>query len=154
MTQLTSNKRLKKILLQFYGLAFVTIAAIMAIAKFNNIKISLLVDDPAAFADYPSYVGLLSMIGILILGATAAICFFSAFLFKSTNAKGHRWQRFILVSGLLSLVFVCDDLWLIHENYAMWLGLEKLLPPIPGIGMEDFFEGIVFGLYGMAIAAY
>jgi arginine exporter protein ArgO len=54
----------------------------------------------------------------------------------------------------LSLGLAFDDLWLIHESYPMWLGLDELSLPIPFIRQQDFFESLVFGLYGAIVAAY
>lgn len=148
------NKRLFTQICIVYGIALVLKVAVLAIAKLNNISTGLLVDDPAAIMDYPVYVGMLSMVGILIWFATAAICLFSASILNPQTRQSKYWQHFIAVSGLISLGLAIDDLWMIHENYDVWLGLDRISLPLGRMSPGEFFESLIFGLYGAIVAAY
>ena len=53
--------------------------AILFISNFYNIKLSLVVRDLAQTCGYPIGVGMISNIGILLWGAAASICLFTAF---------------------------------------------------------------------------
>lgn len=82
------------------------------------IPAELLTRDTSAIIDAPFYAGLLSNIGILLWSATVALYLFTAFVVKRLKVDGlenHHKVLFLLSSGLLSFVFMLDDLFLIHE---------------------------------------
>ncbi len=148
------NKRLFTQMLVVYCIAFVAMVVVLAIAKLNGISTGLLLIDPAVSADYPVYVGMLSTVGILIWCATAAICLFSASILTSQTSKRQYWRNFLAISGLLTLWLAIDDLWLIHENYDVWLRLDRLSLIIPGFIPGYIFDFLLYGLYGSFVGAY
>jgi hypothetical protein len=109
------------------------------IAKLTGNSISSLAKDPAEIRHFPPYIGMLSNWGVILWVVTATICLFSAALLKLQKATDGRF-KFLLVSGLFSLLLGLDDLYLLHD---------RLLPRI--FHMPEIF---FYLLYFFAFAAY
>lgn len=89
---------------------------IVAIASYYlNIPISRFTRDPLAITDGHPFLGVVSNIGAILWSATVAICFFSYAILK-TNKKSHDVLGFIMVGGLISLLLLLDDLFMLHEK--------------------------------------
>jgi hypothetical protein len=82
---------------------------------------------------------MLSNWGVILWVVTATICLFSAALLKLQKATDGRF-KFLLVSGLFSLLLGLDDLYLLHD---------RLLPRI--FHMPEIF---FYLLYFFAFVAY
>ncbi|MBM7066739.1 hypothetical protein [Actibacterium sp. 188UL27-1] len=96
----------------------------------NEVPAAVLMRDPAAQFGFPSYAGLLSHIGIVLLVATCAITGFTAMLAHDWNGdSGLLMFRVSVLSGLLAF----DDIFMIHES-------------LPKKG-----EVLLFALYGLAV---
>jgi len=85
------------------------------VAKLTGNPIWKLAQDPASIIWYPPYIGLLSNWGVILWVVTATICLFSAVLLKRHRATGVT-IRFLVVSGLFSLLLGIDDLYMLHDR--------------------------------------
>ena len=89
----------------------------------TSIPLRQLMLDPTEFTHVPFYTGILANLGILLWAATASICLFvSIFL---PQLVGKAWKDFFLVSGLLTLLLLLDDLLRIHDEiFPVYLGIK------------------------------
>lgn len=107
-------------------LAAVLIGGGYSIAGVTGTSIGNLVRDPNAIADQPFYFGALEYAGILLMAMAGGIAVFSGVLLRGAPA------RFLICGGLLTLLLVCDDLFMLHENSSAF----------------HLNERITFGIYG------
>jgi hypothetical protein len=126
-------------LLVSYILTFLLIGSITLFALSRGKRIWYFTYDPFILGHLPFYAGLLSNLAILLWGAGATICFFiSGFLPKDTLL--HSFRRFFFISGLLTSLFLFDDLFQFHRIlYYKYLHLSS---------------GIVFIVYGLLTLGY
>ena len=113
---------------------------IVAIASYYlNIPISHFTRDPLAITGNHPFLGIISNVGAILWSFSVAICFFSYVLLK-TSKESHDVLGFILFGGVISLVLLLDDLFMLHE---------RIYP-------EYFWvsEKIVFVFYGVLILFY
>lgn len=103
-------KQLLPLFLRVY-IPLLTFFVVLAIQP--EIPIPLLTRDTNAITDMPFYTGILSSIGILLWGATATVCFFTAFIIW--DSKDTYYAYFIVASGLFISFLLLDDLLLIHD---------------------------------------
>ncbi len=101
------------------GLILIVSAILMGMVLFlhfwEGIPIGELTRDPNVIGDLPVYTGFLSQIGIFLWSASATVCFFSVTIL-SGHARHRKLKRFLLVSGLLTLLLGLDAAFLIHET--------------------------------------
>jgi len=109
------------------------------VAKLTDNPIWMLVKDPADTKRFASYIGMLSNWGVILWTATAVICLFSTVLLKQQKAP-NATVRFLLVSGIFSLLLGIDDLYMLHD---------RLFPK-----MFHVPEILFYLLYFFAFAAY
>jgi hypothetical protein len=93
------------------------ILLLIALSLQPIMPVSYLTRDPQAIAGVPFYTGLLSNVGVLLWCTTSAICFFTFSVFKKIQAN-FKMRSFVLYSGLLTLMLLIDDLWMVHEEVA------------------------------------
>jgi hypothetical protein len=110
------------------------------IAKLTGNSISSLAKDPAEIRHFPPYIGMLSNWGVILWVVTATICLFSVVLLKLQKATDGRF-KFLLVSGLFSLLLGLDDLYLLHD---------RLLPRIFHMPEIFFYLLYFFCLCGLS----
>jgi len=112
----------------------VTVLCVLVIISLQTgIRISYFTSDPATVMRAPSYIGVLSNIGILLWCSSAAICLFIFAILQKSNDK--ELSSFFLVSGLITSILLLDDLFLLHETiYPVYLHIpEKVV--ITGYGI-------------------
>lgn len=97
--------------------AFLLLISLQIIRWRTNIPVGYFTRDPAALMKVPFYIGFLSHIGALLWCSSSAICIFTYALLRK-KSKNKLKMRFFLYSGLISLVFLLDDLFLLHEEIA------------------------------------
>lgn len=120
--------------------AYIPIILILAIISWQaKIPLSHLTRDPLVIVEEPFYIGILSNIGILFWCSAVAICLFSFTLLRNYN-RSRKMNSFILASGLLTLVLLLDDFFMVHEEVAP----EYLLIP----------EKAVYGIYAGLLSYY
>ena len=112
------------------GLILAVSAILMGVVLFihfwTGIPIGKLTRDPATIGGLPVYTGFLSQIGIFFWAASSTLCFFAARVL-SGHAKHHKFRRFLLVSGLLTLLLGLDDAFLLHETVLPHFGIPENL---------------------------
>jgi len=86
------------------------------VARALHIPVASLTRDMAALAHVHPLIGVVSNVGILLWCATAAICLFSRNLLRRQGR--HVEARFLLWAGVLTIVLLLDDLFMIHEYIA------------------------------------
>lgn len=96
-----------------YGCAGLLILVLLVIAGRTEISFGVFTQDPMTLAKGEPYFGLLSNIGILFWCASATLCFFVSGLIPEAAPSPAR--RFLIVSGLVTLVLLFDDLFQLHE---------------------------------------
>jgi len=90
----------------------------------RKVPASHLLRDPVLLTQAPFYAGAISNLGALIWCAAASICLFCAALSRQSAAKrstpkqsfNKRWDSFLLYSGLMTLMLLADDFFLLHEE--------------------------------------
>lgn len=105
------------------------------LANYTDNPVWKLAKDAAQVIGYPAYFGMLSSWSSMLWMATAAICLFTvAVTWRYSSDRPMR--RFLLFSGLLSLILAVDDLYLLHDS---------ILPK--ALGAPEFvFYGFYFAL--------
>ena len=123
---------------QLLGLrAFLLIALIVITAAFIcpylisvvlGVPASQLTRDSLAITGAEAYVGAMSMFGIILWSASFGICFFGAAMTSGDNQK-EDFRRFIRSSGIITIVLVMDDAFLLHEHiFPTYFGIpEKII---------------------------
>ena len=144
--------------------------AILYISDLYNIKLSLVVRDLAQTCGYTIGVGMISNIGILIWGAAASICLFTA----SSQSINRESSKLLLLGGIFSSLLCIDDLFLLHDRYigpdflnltylAMSIfllvrflrilkivGLFNFLISILFLGLSIFFDGVIQQIFNQS----
>jgi hypothetical protein len=88
--------------------------------------------DPAAYVDFPFYVGMFSHIGALGWWTAAAAGLLAAFTLRAASEE----RRMMLWGGLLSAMLAIDDLFMVHDNVMpAYLGVPEL-PVLAAIGLS------------------
>lgn len=106
----------------------------------SNVTVADLTRDATAVAEVPWHTGALSTVGLLLWSAAATLCLFTAALVRNTSGPAAQSGRFLLYSGLLTLVLLVDDAFLVHETVA---------PEYLGISARSLFTG--YALAAIAI---
>ncbi len=107
--------QLKSILPLLVGLylpTFIILAIFAVTSALTDVSMSKFTRDPAAIMEINPFFGIISNIGVLLWCASATICFFGAALLRGIDKKNF---FFFLVSGLITIVLLLDDLFLFHE---------------------------------------
>ena len=143
---------------------------ILYISNSYNIELSLVVRDLAQTCGYPIGVGMISNIGILLWGAAASICLFTAFSDR-TNSE---LSKLLLLGGLFSGLLCIDDFFLLHDRYIgqdflnltylaisifllvrfrrilRKIGLLNLVISILFLGLSIFFDGVIQQIFNQS----
>lgn len=110
-----------------FASSMVLICMVLILHFWQGIPIAKLTRDPVSTFKAPFYIGLLSQVGIFFWSASVAVCMMSVQIL-SKYQDNRRIKRFLLVSGLLSLMLGLDDVFLLHEQVFPYLGIpEKLV---------------------------
>jgi hypothetical protein len=106
----------RKALLGLY-LPILALLLLVAIAATSpRIALSSLTRDMAAIAQVHPLIGVVSNVAVLLWCAAAAICLFSASLLRQRGLRAE--ARFLMWGGLMTVVLLVDDLFMIHEYIA------------------------------------
>jgi hypothetical protein len=112
------------------------------LTKKNNIPFEIFSRDPIQTLNGKPYVGILSNIGIIFWCATAAILLYSSKIL-ALRKRPEREIRFLIFGGLLTILMLVDDLFLIHD---------VVFPEYLKIDEKVFF--VFYGLSVIAIVVY
>lgn len=111
-----------------------TVGAVLALSLFTQLTglpVSYFTADVAATTKQEFYVGMYSHIGIMLWCACTAICFFSYAALRK-QSKNQKLSLFLLCSGIITLLLLVDDLFLLHE---------AVFPNYLNISEKKFFAG-------------
>ncbi len=161
-------KKLVPTLSIVYSFTLFLLFIVVTIHQQTKTDLSDLTQDQVTVAGVPPYAGLLSNIGVLFWSFSAAICLFcSAVLRKDINNR--ELPSFLFFSGILTSIFLLDDLFLFHENlYPAYLNMpEKAVYSAYGIMVLLYFIRfrmtilstdflllfIAFGFFGLSIVS-
>ena len=99
-------------------------AGIIIVRLTTDIPFSYFVRDPASIADERAYFGMISNVGIVIWAATAAVSLFAYLVLRRDRGDRQR-AHFFLFAGLLTIILMTDDLFVIHETFKRDSGLPE-----------------------------
>jgi hypothetical protein len=103
-------------LVAVYVPTFVVFLAVGFLAKVTGRHVWFFTNDPFVLGRLPFYAGIISNIGVLLWCASASICFFAGMtLGESPEGDINDWKRFLLLSGILTLMLLFDDLFQFHQ---------------------------------------
>ncbi len=120
----------------FFGIYLLAFLMLIAAWLQSEVRLSVLFGDVFVAASVQPYYGLFSNIGIFLWSATAAILLFSGTVLLSVH-RTHKYSKFLLSFGSLTLLLVIDDFFMLHE---------KVLPYFFNIS-----EKVIFIIYGIII---
>lgn len=107
-------KNLIPVLALSYVIILGLLFSVAVIGAHYNIPVARFTRDPTVILGGRPFTGVISNIGILFWCATSAVCFFSSTIRgKNRNAIA---SRFLMFSGLLTLLLLLDDLFVLHET--------------------------------------
>lgn len=126
-------------LLIIYIPTLILLFAAALISSYYNIPISKFTRDPMAIVRGHPFLGIISNIGAILWSSSAAFCFLSYLLLR-TREDSRDAIGLIRLGGLISVVLLLDDLFMLHDYIcAKYFGINEL--PL-------------FLLYGMLILFY
>lgn len=125
-------KQLRSLLPTLFRIYIPGLLLLAGAALQRKVPVSHLLRDPVLLTQAPFYAGAISNIGALLWCAAASICLFCAALSRRTVAKqanSKRWDIFLFWSGLITLMLLADDFFLLHEEvYPNYLYIsEKII---------------------------
>lgn len=92
----------------------------------SELQVGFLTRDPSQILDTNPFVGIISNLGVILWSASTMICFFMAIVFSILHDKKDL-RRFLFWTGSLSLLFLLDDLFLIHDYiFPRYFHLDEL----------------------------
>jgi hypothetical protein len=124
-----------------YGPAVALIGLTLAFAEWKHIDAGFLTRDPAQVLGAIPYVGAFALLTMLIWGAGAVVCLFTALVLWRAGAPP-RERNYILGAGLLTTLLVVDDALLIHE---------QILPILLGITEKPTYAAYVLLTAGLFV---
>lgn len=117
MLRYMSWSKIKKylpLLLLIYLPPIIIIVIVGSIAELKDIPVGNFITDPSQVVGFDSYIGLLNNLGVVLWASTMAICIFT-FLTLRRRAGNEDISKFVLFSGIFTLILLLDDLFVIHE---------------------------------------
>lgn len=112
-------------LLILYAPVVVLFLVLMCIEMEIGVQASIFTRDPVSIGGLAYYAGSVSNLGVLIWSASAAGCFLGCSVLFSLGVFQHT-ATFMLFGGLITLMFVVDDLFLLHESvFPRFLGISE-----------------------------
>jgi len=119
--------RIRLTVLASFLAALTGVLGALVLAHLTGAQLDWLTRDPGIIGQRGFYVGILSNVGIMILAAATAICFFSAFVLQGLHTYRDT-SLFLLSSGGVCLMLTCDDAFLLHEQvFPIYLGVPAIV---------------------------
>jgi hypothetical protein len=118
-------RKLAKPLILLFLPPVLFLLAVVILCTQMDLPFSFLTCDPASIVEINPFTGMLSNIGILLWTAAATVCLFSwGLLRKEPGTK--RFSTFMLFSGIMTMILVLDDLFMLHEEiFPEQLGIPQ-----------------------------
>ena len=114
-----------------FAMALLVPVLAMAVALWAGLTPTEMLRDPIMVAGgEPNqfHLGLFSNLGVVLWTAAAAICLFAGT--QVTSGTDRQARQFLLYAGLLTLVLMLDDLFMLHENFG-----DQLVYVLYGAGL-------------------
>lgn len=100
-----------------WGVALGLLLALYLLAQVRGQPLGDLTRDPAAITQSPPYTGVLSMVGVMLWAAAAAVSLLGAAVLHQGGAQGrHQKLLFLLASAGFSICLGLDDALMLHEQ--------------------------------------
>ena len=115
MTLREQLKNITPILIIIFAAALVVLSCVILLGIEYNVQLNHFTKDPVQIMDEPFYLGLFSNIGILFWCGSVVVCFFARALIPKTDEKKYI-RTFLFFSGLVTMMLMMDDLFLLHEE--------------------------------------
>lgn len=116
---------LRKFLAIVFLLALLALSAAIIASATMGTPIGNLLSDPASILNVSPFTGAISNVGVLLWCATVSVCLFTWSVLRQ-RPGATQFSRFIFWSGLISLLLLVDDLFLLHEwVYPRHLGVTE-----------------------------
>ena len=110
-----------------YTAVLVALAGVVFLSFITGKRVWYFTNDTFDLGQLPFYAGIISNVGNLLWCATATVCFFTAAVIRR-GRRGRNWMFFFFMSGVLTSLFLFDDLFQIHKMlYPVLFGLSTLL---------------------------
>lgn len=93
------------------------------IAAYYGQPITIVTGDSRALTRAPIHYGLVSNLGALLWCAAAAGCLLTAMVLR----RSARPSRFFTMAGLLTLMLLVDDFWMLHETLEQTCGVPEIV---------------------------
>jgi hypothetical protein len=114
-----------RLLLLIYGPAAVLLGLTLAFAEWKHLDAGFLTRDPAQVLGAVPYVGAFALVAMLIWGAGATVCLFTALVLRRAGVPP-REHNYVLCAGLLTTLLVADDALMLHEQILpILLGISE-----------------------------
>ena len=125
MTLREQLKNITPLLIIIFAATMVVLTVVILVGLQYKVQLNYFTKDPVQIMGAPFYLGFFSNIGILLWCSSAVICFFvRPFIPKIIENKSTR--LFLLFSGLVTLLLMMDDLFLLHEEvFPKYLGIPE-----------------------------
>ena len=103
------------------------LGAVLSLHLWKSVPIGEMTADPVTLGKGLSvYSGFLSQVGILFWSAAASVCLFCGGVLRPSNVD-NRFRRFLLLSGVVTLVLALDDVFLLHEIVLPLFGIPQIV---------------------------
>ena len=121
----SQDRKLVRFLFSLYFLPLLFLFAVVVASSQMGVSLAMFTRDPATVAQIHPFVGVVSNFGVMLWTASATICLYNWTIFRhSLNEK--RFATFLLCSGLLTLLLLFDDFFLLHEIiYPHYFGVSE-----------------------------
>ncbi|HKR05895.1 MAG TPA: hypothetical protein VJY62_14765 [Bacteroidia bacterium] len=125
MTLREQLKNITPLLIIILAATLVVLSIVILAGLQYNIQLNHFTKDPVQIMNAPFYTGLFSNVGILLWCGSVVICFFvRPFIPKNEENKPAR--IFLFFSGLVTMLLMTDDLFLLHEEvFPKYLGIPE-----------------------------
>lgn len=97
--------------------AAAALGLLLVLAQLAGIPAEELTPDPNSVAEQSAYVGVLSVLGVMLWGAAAASCLLAGAVLRGAGGSASG-SRFLLATAALCTGLGVDDAAMIHENVA------------------------------------
>ncbi len=119
MIQMIIKKLIDQVKLHFFTvlkwvlLPFILMFVVFWVGKSYDVEVSNLTRDTAAVLHGHPYDGMISMLGLFLWSASAAICFLAFAVIRKADSE---FKNILLFGGMLSLFLGFDDTFQLHEE--------------------------------------
>jgi hypothetical protein len=113
-----------RLLLVSYLPPLVVLALAWLLADLLGVPFSTLTRDTAAVANLPFFTGWINYLGAVLMAAAASIALFTTVHVRAAHVRA---GRYLAGLGLLSLLLLGDDLFMLHDGLLAFTGVDKLV---------------------------